>query len=462
MRDRLTTIKESPLLGTVKDLLSWRFFPFITAAVILADFYLGWDLVSFYFVSIIGIAMLLLLEDLSPMLPLFLLMNVMISVENSPSPLAGGSDFYFKTEVLTQIAALVALFVAAALLRLYFTVKSGKFKITPTFWGLCLFSAAFLFNGIFSSGYDAMNLLYGVLMAFFFLVIFAVLKDNVVINRNTVTSIAFGFMALACLLTVELITTYIMREAVVEGIIYRNRLFFGWGTYNYFGMLALICLPSAFYLAGKYKYGYLFFFAAIEITAVAVMSMSRQAILGIFLIFPACLVFLLMKGKNKLINGIIAGAVALALIICAIIWSEETVVLFSDLFKSLETGSGRISLWKQAWTAFKSAPLFGTGFFVELAEDYGAAGINLIPDMYHNTIFQLLGSCGIIGLASYIFHRVQTVISFFKNPTVERVYLAVTIIAMLVLNLLDNHLFYMLPTLVYSALLSAYIKAEEK
>ena len=162
MRDKLTTIKENPLIGTVKELLSWRFFPFIIAAVILADYYLGWDLVTFYFVCIIGIAMLLLLEDLSPMLPLFLLMNVMISVENSPSPLAGGSDFYFRTEVLTQIAVLVALFVTAALLRLYFTVKSGKFKITPVFWGLCLLSAAFLLNGIFVSGYSAMNLLYGV------------------------------------------------------------------------------------------------------------------------------------------------------------------------------------------------------------------------------------------------------------------------------------------------------------
>ena len=82
--------------------------------------------------------------------------------------------------------------------------------------------------------------------------------------------------------------------------------------------------------------------------------------------------------------------------------------------------------------------------------------------MYHNTVFQLLGSCGIIGLAAYVFHRVQTVISFFKNPTLERVYIAVTIITLLVLNLLDNHLFYMLPTLVYSTLLAAYIKAEEK
>ena len=462
MRDKLTTIKENPLIGTVKELLSWRFFPFIIAAVILADYYLGWDLVTFYFVCIIGIAMLLLLEDLSPMLPLFLLMNVMISVENSPSPLAGGSDFYFRTEVLTQIAVLVALFVTAALLRLYFTVKSGKFKITPVFWGLCLLSAAFLLNGIFVSGYSAMNLLYGVLMTFFFLVIFAVMKDNVVVNKDTVTSFAVGFMALAALLTVELITTYVTQEAIVEGIIYRNKLFFGWGTYNYFGMLALICLPAAFYLAGNYKHGYLFFFAAIAITAVAVMSMSRQAILGLFLIFPACLVFLLVKGKNKLINGIIAGVAALALVICALIWLDETIVLFSDLLKSLETGSGRISLWKQAWAAFKSAPLFGTGLFVELAEDYGAAGISLIPSMYHNTVFQLLGSCGIIGLAAYVFHRVQTVISFFKNPTLERVYIAVTIITLLVLNLLDNHLFYMLPTLVYSTLLAAYIKAEEK
>ena len=40
-----------------------------------------------------------------------------------------------------------------------------------------------------------------------------VMKDNVVVNKDTVTSFAVGFMALAALLTVELITTYVNPSA---------------------------------------------------------------------------------------------------------------------------------------------------------------------------------------------------------------------------------------------------------
>ncbi|MDE6850556.1 MAG: hypothetical protein K2J54_04435, partial [Clostridia bacterium] len=85
-----------------------------------------------------------------------------------------------------------------------------------------------------------------------------------------------------------------------------------------------------------------------------------------------------------------------------------------------------------------------------------------IPRMCHNTVFQLLSSCGLVGLAVYVFHRVQTVISFINNVTAERTLIALTMCVLLLMSLLDNHLFYFITTIQYSILLSLLAVTEKK
>lgn len=110
---------------------------------------------------------------------------------------------------------------------------------------------------------------------------------------------------------------------------------------------------------------------------------------------------------------------------------------------------------------FLKAPIFGMGFYYLKDLDAGFVGLDIIPKMYHNTILQMLGACGAVGLATYLFHRVQTVISFFKNITLERVYLAFTCGILLIVSLFDNHMFYLFPTLLYVGLVGL-LKASEK
>ena len=96
-----------------------------------------------------------------------------------------------------------------------------------------------------------------------------------------------------------------------------------------------------------------------------------------------------------------------------------------------------------------------------MVEDPGFIGLPIMPDMYHNTVFQLIAVGGVFALIAYVIYRVQTVISFIKNPTNDRFYIGLTIFALLILSLLDNHIFYILPTLVYTFLTAVLIKSEK-
>lgn len=459
-------IRENRICKALSCALSWRYFPFITAVFVVGFYYLEWDLATIYLMGITGILSVLLLDNLTPLISNFLFIGIIISEGHSPSTFGSGnaaSDFLFQPAVLGQIVAVVSLYLLAIGVRLFMTVKQGKFKLTPTFYGLAVLGFVFILNGLFSENYSPTNLIYGVIMALCFLGVFALMKDNVTCNDKTFTDVAFAFMALSVALILELFIKYVTTPDIFVGDeIDREKLGFGWGMYNNMGMLMLLSLPSVMFIAGKHKYGYLFYgYALLHVVAI-IMTMSRQAIFGVAIIFPVCLVMLLWKGKHRLINSIISGGALAVLIILIIIFRDKLGTIFELLTKDIESGNGRMGLWKDAIKNFKSAPLFGTGFFVDLANDPGFAGLSLIPDMYHNTIMQLLASCGLTGLLAYAVHRAQTVVSLIKNPSLPRIYIAVTVLSLLIVNLLDNHLFYILPTIVYSCLISILIKSEDK
>jgi O-antigen ligase len=441
-----------------------KFFPFVTGAVVMLFYYLGLDVATFYYMCIFGLLIMLLLDDVTPMVTLFVFMTVMISKQNSPLTLLGtNSDYYFRTDVLVQIAVLITLLVAAMVARVVLSIKKGNFKLSPTFFGLCAFCLALLLNGLLSDNVKSMNLVFGLILSFFFLGIFVFFSCNIKVTKSTFEYIAWVFIAHGLLLIIELIVVYATTEGIiVDGKVVRAKILLGWGMYNNMGVLIVMCIPAAYYLAGKYKYGWLFTIFGVILFYAAWFTMSRQSMLGSTLITICCVIMLLLRGKNKIINSgiLIASLIALALTLY-LDWDNLT-KFFGVFFNGFGDGSGRLALYKEALAVFKEFPVFGRGFYNDLSGDPGFAGIGLVPDMYHNTYMQLLGSCGAVGLFAYAAHRATTVISFVKNITVERIYIAFTIIALLFINLFDNHLFYLFPTIIYSILLAVLIKSEDK
>ena len=530
MKDALVKIKDSKAVDILKRILSDKYFPFITACVTVLCYYLNLEIVTIYYISITGILTVLLLDDITPLLSNFLFMSIMISVKHSPSTFqvgdGNGSEYLTQPAILAQIVVLISLYVVAVFVRLALTIKRGKFKITPVFWTLVAFSAVLLFNGVFSPSYRFMDTVYGIFLAFCFLGVYCVAKDNVSCTRKSLSKLAFSFFVFSLALMGELIGKYLTADVIKNGIIDRKQLGFGWGMYNNFALLLLLCVPSVMYLAGTQKHGYLYFIYSVFLAVGVIFTMSRQAWVALAVIYLVSLVTLLLLGKNKLINSIITGVVAAAVIILFATMKDKILLLVSGtphsggtsvtkyaillavaalyiiaitalnikcknkavkygvtggsillvlliaaifydktyelLSKFIESSNGRGNLWKDAIDNFISAPVFGIGFFVNLNNDPGFAGMAIIPNMYHNTFFQLLGACGIFGLAAYLVHRAFTLVSFFKNTNVDRSYIGLTILCILITTLFDNHLFYILPTLIYSLLLAIMIKGEQK
>lgn len=463
MEERTKKLNFSDVKNAVKLALSWRYFPFVTAAVTLLSYFFGLDLLAIYFIGITGTLITLLCDDLSPLFGDFVLMPVLISDKNSPAPNLYASSYYSAPAVLAQVFIIIALFAGAVIYRFTKNCVRKKVKLTPMFFGLCAFSLILFFNGMLSKNYVPKNMLYGAIMAFAFTFIFIVFKDDLRGNDNTFISLAVAFTALSVVLLTELIYKYATAEGIIlDGVIQRTKIKFGWGVYNQAGMMMLTCVPATMFLASKLKHGYLLFVYSLVVAVGTVFTMSRQAIMTLAVIMPASVIMLLAKGKNKVVNGAITAAVGVALIILACVKNEGLAQFFGNLEHSLATGNGRTVLWEEGIKNFMEAPFLGAGFYAGLGSYSGISGVSFLPDMAHSTFIEILSACGICGLLTYLVHRTQTILSFVKNPCTNRIYLVLIILCILLTSLLDNHLFNIFPTMLYGILVAVLAASEEK
>lgn len=473
MNGQIAKNENGSILNSVKEFLYSRYFPFMTAVISLLCYYLGWDIVFIYYIGIFGLIILLTLDDISPMATLLLFMQILVSKQNSPNHDSGHSDYYFDPAIITQIFIVIGLLALALIYRLVFTCKKRQFSLSPVFFGLCAFAFVLLFNGVFSAGYNPKNILYGLVMALCFLGIFVAFKDSLAMNEATFERIALSFFALSLALTFELFVAYLTTDGLyVDGNFNRGKLTFGWGVYNTMGMMLLTCLPAVFYLSGKYKYGFVFtLFSAILLVAIW-MSCSRQAMLASAVIYPLCLIVLIFKGNNRLANLLIVICALAAIAAVLIIFKDTVFEYIKGLISSIAvngklSGSGRTDLWKGGIKYFESSPLFGVGFYSNLYNDFlggttTSSGMSFIPQMCHNTVIELMSACGICGLLAYFAHRVQTIVCLFRNFNYNRLFIALTVFSLLTVSLVDNHIFNIFPTIIYSFLIAALVASERK
>lgn len=475
-------IENSKVTVFLRRALSSYFFPLVTAVVSVGCYYLGWDIINIWYLCICGTAIMVCCKDVSPVLCLILFFSLLPSPQHSPSYNGQSSNYLVSPPILAQEIIGVTFFVGTVIFRLVTGIIKGKFKITPLFWGVVALSAAYCLSGIFYTHYTAMNLLYGLGLAAIIIIFYIFCYCNFELNDKTCRRIASYFIAVAAVTSIELIVGYITFRSQAAEIGWRSVLRFGWGTYNQAGLMLTLAIPSWFYLAGKYKHGYFFLLGAVANTVMCFLSQSRQAMLMSLVVLFACCVWILIwdKGRKRVIDLIMMGATLVVLAIIVGVLHKELLSFFSGALDkgSLSTGSGRTRLWKEGWQNFLHKPLFGVGFYDPLAEGvYNEAGelitsqvgffvpgelSHSIPRMCHNTVFELLSACGIVGLAAYVFHRAQTVISFINNVTAERTMIAMTMCTLLLLSLLDNHLFYFITTIQYAILLSLLSSTERK
>lgn len=456
-----------------EKIFSSYYFPFVTAAVVLLCTTFGLEPLIIWYICISGAAICLCCKDVSPCICLFVFMHSIISMQHSPYSRVEWCNAGFMTSPLFIVQATIAIliFAGAIVYRIVDSIIKHRFKITPIFLGLCAYFTALILNGIFSNKYYFMDTVYGLGLSAVIAFAFVFISGNAVVNERTYKRIAFTFIAFSITLAIQLLVAYLTLDVINDGVINRSKIQFGWGTYNQFGMLITTCIPAWFYLATKFKNGYLFLLGVPVNLLIAVFSMSRQAILVSLLLAVACFIWYLIiapKEQKLYASAIIFGSALIALIVI-LVKKEWLSVLFSDLSDSFSTGSGRTVIWLDGLKKFMHNPIFGNGFYDLTATEMNTPGYNgvgygfteVIPFMCHNTVVQLLFSCGIVGLIAYVIHRAQTFISLINNPDHGRFFIAFTGCGILLTSLLDNHIFYFLPLFIYAPLLAVFTVSEK-
>lgn len=458
--EKWSAFRQTKFAQYVNRALLCQYFPFLSTVISLICFYTGFDILGFYNLAITTVLICVFADDLTPTLTPILFLTVIPSEKSTTI-----GEYLGQPHILAQLIVLAVIVILAIIFRFSSTVYNKKFKPTPVFYGLCFLSVAFVLNGIFSENAQLKNFIYGLAMAFFFLGIFTVLKDDIDVSEVGFERIAFTLFAFCFVPMIELIVAYITTDGLItDNGVNRNLLSFGWGTYNSVGLLTNIAIPAVLYLAGRKKYGFVFASFSVLMLAVVVLSCSRQAMIACVIIYPASVIALLIKGKHKIMNAVALGSALIVCFIILLIFHDNLWDYLIKLFQSIKvngewSGSGRTALWECAIENFRKAPIFGYGFYVDLFHILQVS--NVWPMMYHNTFMELLGACGIVGLIAYLFHRVQTVQSFFRNVTYERFVAALVILVILITNIIDNPLFKIMPTMIYSFMLAVLVKSEK-
>ena len=120
--------------------------------------------------------------------------------------------------------------------------------------------------------------------------------------------------------------------------------------------------------------------------------------------------------------------------------------------------NNRDIVYREGWNKFLQSPILGTGFYCTGYKPDAWSTLesfhNIIPPRWHNTVLQILVCCGLVGIAAYLFHRLQTVKLFLRRATKENMFIACSILALLISSMFDCHFFNIGPVLIYSMALS--------
>ena len=461
--------RELPAIRAINAFMASPYGIGALAALTLLANLLSLELVLYTVTVLYGIYLCLLGDDLLTLSPFFVFCYIAPSRANNP----GRTD-----ESIFSGAGGVFLLIAAGLLLLAlawrlstdkrFGIKRLLTQKRQMLWGMLLLGLAYVLSGMGSAHYGeiwAKNIGFALVQfacLFVPYLLFTALVDWEKARRDYFAWI--GFFA-GCVIALEIVNIYLAFNGdFISGGSINDRwsIYLGWGMHNNIGAMLATTMPFAFYLACQYKRGYLFMLPAVGMMAALCLTVSRASILAGSLAFAASAALMILYSKNRRVNAVVGLSLFAAAGVMVLIFREQLSNTFSILFEhGLLNDSGRFELYKNGLNVFYGDPILGEGFYPAdmsiFKNAYWFAGYEItdfLPPRWHNTVIQLLASCGILGLLGYGYHRVQSLWVFFKGLNVPKLFLGVSVAAFLGMSLLDCHFFNLGPTLFYSLALT--------
>ncbi len=467
-----------PFAKRINRVLYSPYFLIALAAVALLSNVLELELLMYVFACVLMLYSGIFGTDFRLLIPLFVYCYITPSVGNNP-----GMN---ETTVFSAGSGGVLILVMAGLAVLCFSVRCAvdkeigfvKLKKRPAFlWGLLVLGAAFFLSGVGSEGYKSVagqNLVFAAVQFAAFLVPYLCVCMGVRWDEITGTYLAATGLLAGLVAGLEILNVYRIMDVIrPDGSVSRSNIFLGWGNYNNVAVVIAMAVPFAFYFVYKGKHVVLSNALAALLCVMAVTSCSRAGILGTCGIYLFCAVVVVLGARDKhaKISAMVGALLAMGVLIAGYFLMRE---FLEAAFEAGLESNERIELYKAGLNSFAQHPVFGFSFF-RLNALVAAGGEGswifssvsefnaFFPGRWHNTVVQLLASCGIAGLLAYAFHRYQTVRFLLCRPNAVKTFTAISIGALLALSMVDSHLFNVGPTLFYSCALAFIenVRAEE-
>ena len=428
------------------------------------------ELPVFYLYLLFGLTALLFAEDTLPLVPLFCCAYMTISPENNPATHYGESAFYdpaFRTQFIVILAVAAAAVAVRTVHLLCFSSARGERRGFPKLsFGFLALGIAYVLGGLFSPFYAGRTAFFGLVEIASLCALYFFFFYTVDFRRTEKEYLLSLFLLIGFGVILEMVRVYFLPGVIGPDGVDRGDLTTGWGMYNNIGCIIAMCIPASFYFASVKAKGWRFTLLGCVTLGGVVLTQSRTAILFGGLVFAACLVLVSVRsgGMERLGHLLVAGALILIAMALVVVFFPKVMELFASMIR-FDT-NGRDEIWRVGLKQFSDHPLFGVGFYECEAYRWGELpGDAFLPPRYHNTVLQLLASCGLVGLGCYIYHRVQTVRLLLARRSRENIFLALIIGVMLLLSFLDCHLFNFGPGILYSVILAFMergVPAEQK
>ncbi|MBE5735455.1 MAG: O-antigen ligase family protein [Clostridiales bacterium] len=470
IKNTFQNIKNCKLVRSINNILSNQWGIMIMGATTALFHILALELVLYILVAITTLYIAIFSDDFLPLMPIFVFCYISPTAKNNPA-LSTDSVFYNGSGICILIILIIC--IPALLIRIGLDKNMGYKKLftqkRSLISGILILGIAYMISGIGSNSYGNIvlnNLLFSFLQFLSIFLLYFIFTATIDWSKTSKDYFAWLGIILGFVVTIELLNIYITSDVIQNGSIIRGKLYTGWGHYNNMGAIIAMSIPFAFYMCCKKKHNYIYLILGTLLLISLILSCSRGSIVGGLFIFAISFVYTFFKAEYKKNYRISSGVLVGVVIIFASIFHQELFTLFEKVPSILNTSgdslsfndSSRFVIYEEGFNAFLKYPIFGQSFYPTDFVPYDFSRLDsfstLFPPRWHNTIIQILSSCGIVGMIAYSIHRLQTIKLFIKNRSFEKTFIGLSILVLLLTSLLDCHFFNIGPVLFYSMALA--------
>lgn len=401
------------------------------AAIALLSHTFGLEIAAFWIIAITAVFTLVFNDDTTPFIPLAFFLVFCISAQNGAQS-NGTNGILTTTHFLVNCILIVITVLAAFVFHIIYYKNYVNFKKrTMLSSGLIAMALGLLTNGFFYVKYTVVDLFFGLSFGLLYYGIYILFFHTIKWKKGvSVRYLAYVMFIMGLLISAELGVLYLRSEALRKTFD-KGLVWLGWGLSNAIAFIFMLTIPFGFFLTHTSKFSLPYFLGTAVMLLAVVFTFSRGSLIIAVPLFVAGTIFVCLFAKNRLPLWIAAGVMLIIGVVIVISYREQLIKMLNFYIETGLNDRGRFDLWEEGLQVWLAQPIFGVGLMYKYGETFTSTF------WFHNTLIQFLATGGLVGLSTYLYHRVQTVIMLVKKMSVERLFIGAAIACLLANSMLD-------------------------